>query len=85
MVGPSAVLCIEALGEGSKKAEDFTGLLLFGLVSMAFVAPVVIWFLVGRVEVENGVVFIWGWWPFAVRLPTRHGVSAELTVSPGRS
>ena len=54
VVGPSSVLCIEAFGEGPKEAENFLGLLLFGLVSMAFVAPVVIRFLVGRVEVENG-------------------------------
>ena len=26
-----------------------------------------------------------GGWPFAVRLSMRHGVSAELTVSPDRS
>ena len=26
-----------------------------------------------------------GGWPLAVRLSMRHGVSAELTVSPGRS
>ena len=86
VVSPSVVLCIEASGEESEEAEDFFGHLLFVVVLMVFVGPVVIvWFLVGRIEVKSSVVPVWGWWPFAVRLLMRHGVGAVLGVSPEQS
>ena len=49
---------------------------------MAFVPFVVVWRFFCRVGVENVVVFFRDWWPFAVRLPTRHGVNAEFDVNP---
>ena len=82
-----ADLCLkslETLGEHSQKRDGFIRYLLGVSTILIVIIPDAV-YGVGGGGGRRGCSSGRGGWPFAVRLSMRHGVSAELNVSPGWS